>query len=71
MAWWGHPFQWALVEAWWWQGAWKFQAEPPASEHLQPKLNEEDTLISVFKGSDSTTNVHTALDMYKEHVVEA
>ena len=27
-------------------------------------------LVSVFEAGDSTTNLHTALDMYKEHATE-
>ncbi len=29
------------------------------------------TLLSVFKAGDTVINLHTALDMYREHVIEA
>jgi hypothetical protein len=32
---------------------------------------KKTTLLSVFKPGNSTTNLHIALEMYKEHVVEA
>ena len=38
------------------------------TEH--PNSQKNTTLISVFKAGDSTTNLHTALDMYKEHIKE-
>ena len=36
-----------------------------------PNSMKRTTLLSVFKAGDSTTNLHTALDMYREHVVES
>ena len=39
-------------------------------EHLSSKLPQNTILVSVFKAGDSTTNLHTALDMYKYHVTE-
>lgn len=38
---------------------------------LTPNSVKNTALLSVFKAGDSTTNLHTALDMYKEHVSEA
>ena len=35
-----------------------------------PNSHKNTTLISIFKAGDSTTNLHTALDMYQEHVTE-
>ena len=32
--------------------------------------NSQKILLSVFKAGDSTTNLHTALDMYKEQIDE-
>ena len=37
----------------------------------KPNSMKRTTLTSVFKAGDSTTNLHIALDMYREHVVEA
>lgn len=28
-------------------------------------------LLSVFKAGDTTTNLYTAMNMFKEHVIEA
>ena len=36
-----------------------------------PNSVKRTTLLSVFKADDTTTNLHTALNMYREHVVEA
>lgn len=36
-----------------------------------PNSMKNTTLLSIFKANDSTTNLHTALDIYKEHVKEA
>ena len=35
-----------------------------------PNSQKNTTLISIFKAGDSTTNLHTALDMYKTPVTE-
>ena len=35
----------------------------------KPNSMKRTTLLSVFKAGDSTTNLHIALDMYREHVV--
>jgi len=36
-----------------------------------PNSMKNTHVISIFKAGDSTTNLHTALDMYQEHVKEA
>ena len=36
-----------------------------------PNSMKRTALLSVFKAGDSTTNLHIALEMYREHVVEA
>ena len=36
-----------------------------------PNSMKGTTLLSVFKAGDTTTNLHTALNMYREHVIEA
>ena len=36
-----------------------------------PNSVKETCLLSIFKAGDSTTNLHTALEMYKEHINEA
>ncbi len=36
-----------------------------------PNSMKNTTVLSVFKAGDTTLNLHTALDMYKEHVKEA
>ena len=38
---------------------------------LAPNSFKNTALLSVFKDRDSTTNLHTALVIYKEHVREA
>ena len=38
---------------------------------FNPNSMKKTALLSVFKAGDSTTNLHTALNMYREHVVEA
>ena len=38
---------------------------------INPNSMKRTALLSVFKAGDSTTNLHIALEMYKEHVVEA
>ena len=37
---------------------------------LHPNSIKNTVLVSVFKAGDNITNLHTALDMYKEHVNE-
>ena len=49
-------------------GSFKFNLQLCNIEH--PNSLKSTTLVSVFKAGDSTTNLHTALDMYKEHVSE-
>ena len=36
-----------------------------------PNSMKNTSLLSVFEAGDTTTNLHTALNLYKEHVVEA
>ena len=36
-----------------------------------PNSMKNTRVLSVFKAGDSTLNLHTALEMYKEHVAEA
>ncbi len=36
-----------------------------------PNSIKRTVLLSIFKASDTTTNLHTALTMYKEHVLES
>ncbi len=36
-----------------------------------PNSIKETCLLSIFKAGDSTTNLHTALEMYQQHVIEA
>ena len=36
-----------------------------------PNSVKNTTLLSIFKAGDSTTNLHTAIDKFKEHVIEA
>ena len=36
-----------------------------------PNSMKNTSLLSVFKAADTTTNLHTALHMYRDHVVEA
>ena len=35
-----------------------------------PNSIKATTLVSVFKAGDSTTNLHAALEMYQQHVIE-
>jgi hypothetical protein len=46
----------------------KFNLQLCNVEH--PNSLKNTILVSVFKANDTTTNLHTALDMYKEHVKE-
>lgn len=36
-----------------------------------PNSIKQTVLLSIFKASDTTTNLQTALSMYKEHVLES
>lgn len=36
-----------------------------------PNSIKRTVLLSIFKANDTTTNLHTALTMYKEHVLES
>ena len=49
-------------------GSFKFNLQLCNIKH--PSSLKNTILVSVFKAGDSTTNLHTALDMYKEHVSE-
>lgn len=51
------------------RGSFKMNIQLVNTQH--PNSMKRTTLLSVFKASDTTTNLHIALDMYKEHVVEA
>ena len=46
----------------------KFSVQLMNFKHRNSHKNT--ALISVYKAGDSTTNLHTALDMYQEHVTE-
>ena len=37
----------------------------------RPNSVKKTVLVSVFKAGDSSSNLHTALDRYKEHIEEA
>lgn len=50
------------------RGSFKFNLQLCNVQH--PNSLKNTILVSVFKAGDSTTNLHTALDMYKEHVTE-
>lgn len=49
-------------------GSFKFNLQLCNTEH--PNSQKSTTLVSVFKAGDSTTNLHVALDMYREHITE-
>ena len=49
-------------------GVLKFNFQVMNRQH--PNSQKSTNLVSVFKARDSTTNLHTALDMYKEHLDE-
>lgn len=51
------------------RGSFKFNIQLVNVE--APNSVKNTALLSVFRAGDSTTNLHTALDMYKEHVKEA
>ena len=50
------------------RGSFRFNLQLCNVEH--PNSLKNTVLVSVFKTDDSTTNLHTALDMYKDHVTE-
>lgn len=50
------------------RGSFKFNLQLVNTE--KPNSMKNTALVSVFKAGDSTTNLHVALDMYKEHVSE-
>ena len=49
-------------------GSFKLNLQLCNTEH--PNSLKSTTLVSVFKAGDSTSNLHIALDMYKEQVTE-
>lgn len=51
------------------RGSFKFNMQLVNTE--RPNSVKNTALLSVFKAGDSTTNLHTALDMYQEHIKEA
>ena len=74
MAWWFHPFRRALAETWGGRGDkghGSFKLYLQLVNTFNPNSMKKTSLLSVFKAGDSTTNLHTALDMYREHVVKA
>ena len=50
------------------RGSFKFNLQLCNVEH--PNSLRNTILVSVFKVGDSTSNLHTALDMYKMYVTE-
>ncbi len=51
------------------QGSFKLNLQLVNTHH--PNSMKNTHLISIFKAGDSTANLHIALDMYQEHVMEA
>lgn len=51
------------------RGSFKFNIQ--LCNTTAPNSMKNTALLSVFKAGDTTTNLHIALDMYKEHVKEA
>ena len=51
------------------QGSFKFHMQ--LANVKNPNSVKKTVLLSVFIAGDSTTNLHTALDRYKEHIEEA
>ena len=49
-------------------GSFKFNLQLVNTAH--PNSVKNTVLLSVFRAGDTITNLHTALDMYKEHVME-
>lgn len=50
------------------RGSFKFNLQLVNSP--KPNSMKGTTLLSMFRAGDSTTNLHIALDMYREHVKE-
>ena len=59
-----------MGEAWRGQGSWELQVQLSVDKYRAPELPKEHHSCLSFKAGDSTTNLHTALDMYKDHVQE-
>lgn len=51
------------------RGSFKFNLQLVNTQ--APNSMKNTTLLSVFNAGDSTTNLHTALDMYREHIRES
>lgn len=51
------------------RGSFKFNIQ--LVNTLKPNSMKSTALLSVFNAGDSTTNLHIALDMYREHMTEA
>ncbi len=51
------------------RGSFKLNLQLVNTSH--PNSMKGTALLSVFKAGDTVTNLHTALDMYREHVIEA
>ena len=49
-------------------GSFKLNVQLMNIDH--PNSHKNTSLVSIFKAGDGTTNLHTALDMYKEHVTK-
>lgn len=49
-------------------GSFKFNLQLYNVDH--PNSQKNTVLISIFKAGDNITNLHTGLDMYKEHIEE-
>ncbi len=50
------------------RGSFKFNLQLMNTAH--PNSTKNTALISVFKAGDSIANLHTALDMYRNHISE-
>ncbi len=51
------------------RGSFKMNLQLVNTKH--PNSMKSTDLLSVFKAGDTTTNLHTDLNMFKEHVIEA
>ncbi len=51
------------------RGSFKLNLQLVNTAH--PNSMKGTTLLSVFKAGDTVINLHTALDMYREHVIES
>lgn len=51
------------------RGSFKFNFQLVNTPH--PNSVKKIVLLSVFKAGDSSTNLHIALDRYKDHIIEA